>query len=272
VRIVSLSVQNAMLPLRELGVTPVASTGGLTEGDEEFFRRVDDFDTSSVEWIGICCDANVEAVASARPDLIVTDVFAGADQYDLLLDLAPVARIDPFDQPLVDALAAWADLVGGTPMAEQFRSDYDARVESLIDEIGDPAEVTVAVITAFNGGSSWEYADDGQATGQVVDDLGVRRPTLRPTEYEEFSLEVFPDHLADLVIVYDFGGAESPDAEIDAFVDSRVFRSHPAVAAGQWLRVDATQTVGSGWTKLDNLLDVVGPVLAASSLDRKLAR
>jgi iron complex transport system substrate-binding protein len=267
-RIVALTDQNALLPLLELGVVPIASNGELTADGEEFFRRVDDFDTSGIEWIGPCCDANLEAVAAQSPDLIVTDSFAGGEQLDELVAIASVVRFDPFEQPLVDALAEWAELVGRSDRGAELRADYDARVEEVRAAIGDPSELSVAVVTAFDG--QFEYADDSQATGQVVDDLELARPTQRPAEYQAFSQETFPDHVADFVVVYDFGGAEGGDTEIDAFVESPVFRAHPAVAAGQWARVDATETVGSGWSKLSNLLDLLESLLADSDLDRSI--
>jgi iron complex transport system substrate-binding protein len=159
-------------------------------------------------------------------------------------------------------------LVGRSDRGAELRADYDARVEEVRAAIGDPSELSVAVVTAFDG--QFEYADDSQATGQVVDDLELARPTQRPAEYQAFSQETFPDHVADFVVVYDFGGAEGGDTEIDAFVESPVFRAHPAVAAGQWARVDATETVGSGWSKLSNLLDLLESLLADSDLDRSI--
>jgi iron complex transport system substrate-binding protein len=235
----------------------------------EFFRRVDEFDTVGVTWIGACCDANVEAVAAQNPDLIVTDTFSGADQYDQLVQIAPVVRIDPFGQPLVEALEQWAELAGRADVAAERRSVYRARVDEVIAAIGEPGAVTVAMVTSWDGGATWGYVDGDQATRQVIDDLTVARPDQWDAA-GEFSLEQFPDHAADVVVVYDFGGREAPDAEIDAFVGSPVFRAHPAVAAGQWARVDATQTVGSGWSKLANLLDVLEPLLADPALDRSI--
>lgn len=268
-RIVAMQDQNALLPLLELGVIPVASAGDQDGEGQSIFRRVDDFDTSAITWIGNFREPNLEAVAAQRPDLIVTDPFAGSDQLDQLLAIAPVARIDPFGQPLVDALAQWADLVGRSEQGAEFRAAYDARIAALAEAIGDPGEITIAVVSAYDGGSIFYYSDGNQATGQVVGDLGLDGPDLRDPA-GEFSIETFPEHVADYVVVYDFGGAEDPDGEIDQFVESPLFLAHPAVAAGQWARVDATQTVGSGWSKLQNLLDVLEPLLTDAAVDRTI--
>jgi iron complex transport system substrate-binding protein len=269
-RIVTLQDQNGLLPLLELGVVPVASKGDVNpDSNEGVFRRVDDFDTSAVTWIGSFREPNLEAIAEQRPDLLVSDPFAGADQLDQLQAIAPVVRIDPFGQPLVDALAQWADLVGRSEQAAAFRAAYDERVAEVVEAIGEPGEISVAVVTAYDGGSLFYY--DGRRAGERP---GRRRPRPRPSDARdpdgEFSVETFPEHVADFVVVYDYGGIEDPDAEIDAFVESPVFLAHPAVAAGQWARIDGTRTVGSGWSKLGNLIDVLEPLLTDPDLDRSI--
>jgi iron complex transport system substrate-binding protein len=268
-RIVAMQDQNALLPLLELGVVPVASAGDVGPDGDGVFRRVDDFDTSAITWIGNFREPNLEAVAEQEPDLIVGDAFSAADVLDQLSQIAPVVRIDPFGQPLVDALAQWADLVGRSEQAAEFRAAYDERVASVVDAIGEPGEISIAVVSAYDGGSLFYYEDGSQANGQVVDDLGLDRPDARDPD-GEFSIETFPEHLADYVVVVDYGGVEDPDGEIDQFVESPLFLSHPAVAAGQWARIDGTQTVGSGWTKLQNFLDVLEPLLTDSDLDRSI--
>lgn len=267
-RIVAISDQNALLPLIELGVVPVASHGDVTDEGEGFFRRLDDFDTTGVEWLGSFREPNLEAVAAQRPDLIVTDAGAGADQYELLAEIAPVVRVDHSGQPLVDGLLQWAEIIGRSERGVELRADYEARIADAVASIGDPGEITLAIVTSWNSGATFWYADGIQATNQVVNDLQLTRTDA--WELTEFSIEQFPDHIADFVVVYDFGGREQPDVSIDDFVESPVFRAHPAVAAGQWARVDATQTVGSGWSKLQNLIDVLEPLLTDSDLDRSI--
>jgi iron complex transport system substrate-binding protein len=269
-RIVAISDQNALLPLIELGVIPVASHGITSDDGEEFFRRTDGFDTSAVEWIGDLGTPNVEAVAAQRPDLIVTDRGAGADVYDQLVEIAPVVRLDQTEPPLTDNLMRWADIVGRSDRATELQSEYEDRLAEVIEALGDPGEITLAMVTSWDSGATFWYVDGGQATNQVFNDLTLTRTDAWGID-SEFSIEGFPDHTADFVVVYDFGGREQPDISIDALVESPLFLAHPAVAAGQWARVDATQTVGSAWVKLQNLLDILEPLLADPELDRSIA-
>ncbi|STW79186.1 iron compound-binding protein of ABC transporter family [Klebsiella michiganensis] len=89
-RIVSLHDLDITIPLIELGVPPVASHGR-TRPDGSHFLRASaqltgvDFDNSAIRFIGTA-DIDLEAVAAAKPDLIITEAqpprFGGADGED----------------------------------------------------------------------------------------------------------------------------------------------------------------------------------------------
>lgn len=69
--------QNGLLPLLELGVTPIASAGHTLDDGERVFRRTEGYDTAAVEWSGpYGGEIDVEAVAAQRPELIVVDEVA----------------------------------------------------------------------------------------------------------------------------------------------------------------------------------------------------
>ena len=268
-RIVALQDQNAMLPLLELGITPVGSVGRLDAAGQQFFARVDDFDTSDVEWIGQCCgEVNLEAVAALSPDLIVTDMRGGAEQLAELRELAPVARVDVGDQPVTDALAQWAELFPGE--SASLEPSYVAAVDELSGQLGDASEITVAYIVPFFDEGEFGYVDTGQAPLQVVNDLGLSRPELAAdTGFDFVSLELFPDHEADIVLIADFTGDDAlPTAQ--EFADLPVVQPHPAIRAGQWAAIDGTQAVGTGWTKLINFTEQLVPLLTDETLDRDI--
>ena len=259
-RIVTLSDQNALLPLLELGVEPVGSYGRIV-GGQETFRRTADFDTTDVEFIGVDAEVSVEAVALLEPDLIVGGPFVGVELDEQLSEVAPVVRIDPFDQPLADALDQWAALVGREDRATELRADYEAAVAATRAALPDPQEITL-IIAASGTPGTWYY-ESGQATGQVIADLGVAQPgEFVPRSESEPSEEVFPEHVADYVIVYAYG-----DEGAEAFTSSPIFRAHPAVAADQWSTFDGSDFVGSGWTKMTALAEALEPVLSDAALD-----
>ncbi len=97
-RIVTTTDQNALLPLLELGVRPVASAGLLADDGTQMFRRTEGFDTTGIEFIGEYGEPNAEAIAAQRPDLILGYEF-DSDYYDTLAAIAPTVMIQIFDRP-----------------------------------------------------------------------------------------------------------------------------------------------------------------------------
>lgn len=267
-RIVTTTDQNALLPLLELGVVPVASAGMVGDGGAESFRRVEGLDTSAVEFTGAYGEPNLEAVAAARPDLIVGYEYDEA--YEEFSAIAPTVFIQIFDRPLTEALLDFAELVGETEQAEERLAAYEARIADLqaaLEPVRD--ELSVSVIAADEPGQ-FGRADEGQALGTVMADLDLRRPepeqgTADP-DAGATSLEQISRHDADVVLVVDFSGErQSPGQE--ALMSSPLTGSLAASQAGQLHVIDGTETVGAGWSKMDAFLDELERVLLADDLD-----
>lgn len=155
-RIVTTTDQNALLPLLELDVRPIGSAGLVGDDGTQTFRRTEGFDTSGITFVGSYGEPNAEAIAALRPDLIVGYEF-DSDHYDTLSKIAPTVLIKIFGRPLDDALLDFARLVGKTEEAEKHKKAYEARVTSLLDQLGDRRDqLSVSVITAGDPVSSTE--------------------------------------------------------------------------------------------------------------------
>lgn len=268
-RIVTIQDQNALLPLLELGVKPVGSAGQPLESGGFRFRRVADFDTSGIEFVGnYWGEANAETIARLKPDLIVGDAF-GVDYYDLHSQIAPTVLIDVHGRPLDEALLDFAALVGRSDEAGRLRTAYQERIAALLDAMGERTDrLSISVITAGDAGEFYR-ADTGQALGTVMSDLDLLRPAPQQGEggfVDAFSLEVLPQHDADVVLVINFGG-EDQDPNFTAFVNAPLFTSLAAARAGQTYIIDGTQTVGAGWSKMDAFLSELERILLAPELD-----
>ncbi len=267
-QIVEIQDQNTLLPLLELGVKPIGSAGLPLENGEFRFRRVDDFVTTGIAFIGnYWGEANAETMARLKPDLIVGDAF-GANYYDLHSQIAPTVLIDVHDRPLNEALLDFAALVGRSDQATRLRDAYAARVAALLEALGArKASLSVLVITNGKGGEFYR-ADTGQALGTVMSDLDLLRPTPQQGDgsFAAFSLETLPDHDADVVLVINFAGDDG-DSGFDAFVKSPIFQTLAAARAGQTYSIDGTQTTGAGWTKMDAFLAELERILLAPELD-----
>jgi iron complex transport system substrate-binding protein len=262
--------QNALLPLLELGVRPIASAGHVLDDGTQVFRRTEGYDTSGIEWIGrYGSEIDLEAVALQRPDLIVVEEFGAEGNYDLLGEIAPTAAIQIFDRPLTEVLMDFADLVGETEQAEQLQAAYTDRVEGLLEDLGDRREdMSISVISAGDPGLFYR-ADEGQAIGTVMDDLDLLRPEPQRAQggdFEEFSVENLDQHDADVLLLISFAG-EDQDPGQEALTSSPTWDALRAVQAGQAYVIDGLATVGSAWGKMDTFLAELERILLAEDLD-----
>jgi len=273
-RIVTLQDQNALLPLLELGVKPVASAGLLREDGTTVFRRTDGFDTQGIEFVGAYGEPDLEAIAAAEPDLIVGDEYSMGDVYEELSALAPTVAVQVFERPLSDALEDFAEVVGREDRAAQLRADYEARVTELREALGEDLErTTVSLLATGDPGTFYQADAGGQAQYTVMRDLGLPRPApQRPVDPgeeaadTEYSLEQLPEHDADALIVNDFGG-EDEDPGVAALVGSELHDNLAAARAGQSYVLDGTRTVGSAWARMHVFLDELEKILLADDFD-----
>jgi ABC-type Fe3+-hydroxamate transport system substrate-binding protein len=272
-RIVTTTDQNALLPLLELGVRPVASAGFVEEDGTETFRRVEGFDTSGIEFVGSYGQPNAEAVANQRPDLIVGYEF-DEDYYDTLSQIAPTVLVRIFDRGLDEALLDFADLVGRLDRARQLQAEYARRTDSLLDGLGDRREdLSVSVISSGESSGQFYRADVGQALGTVMGDLKLPRPAPQrgAGDFDPFSLETISEHDADVVLVVNYS-EEGQDPNFRALVESPLYRSLAAYEADQAYVIDGTETVGAAWARMGAYLGDLERILLAPDLDAGVVR
>ncbi len=267
-RIVTTTDQNALLPLLELGVVPVASGGLVGDDGAQSFRRVDEYDTSGIEFVGAYGEPNLEAIAAQRPDLVVGYEFD--ESYDELSQIAPTVLVQIFDRPLTEALMDFAALVGEEEQGQEKLAAYEQRIADLqaaLEPVRD--DLSVSVIGAGDPGQ-FGRADEGQALGTVMADLDLLRPAPQQgppdPQAEASSLEQISEHDADVVIVVDFSG-ERQDPGIEALLGSPLTQGLAAAEADQFHVIDGTAAVGAAWGKMDVFLDELEQVLVDEQPD-----
>lgn len=101
-RVVTLQDQNALLPLFQLGFTDVVgSVGALQDDGSPYYRRMQEYDTSAVVYVGEYGTPNLEQIAALQLDLIVGSQYeVTAENYDLLSAIAPAVPIEQFIRPI----------------------------------------------------------------------------------------------------------------------------------------------------------------------------
>ena len=271
-RVVTLQDQNALLPLWELGFRNIAGSVGVLNADgTHFFRRMQDFDTSDVAFVGDYGQPNIEAIAALNPDLIVGNQFL-MDDYELYSAIAPTVLIEVLTQPLADSSADFAELVGREAELSALQEEYEAQIAQLREALGNPSEYTVSLIQWGAGGGAEEgqfYVEEGGAVTTVLNDVGFDRPAKQVDVSERtfYSIELLPEHDGDVLLRPYFTPEEIDDNETMIFKDSPIWGQLNAVQQGQAFDVPSDRWFGAAYTPRFNVLNELEELLVDQDIN-----
>ncbi len=220
-RIVSMHDLDITIPLIELGVPPVASHGRTRPDGSHYLRSSAqltgvDFDNSDIQFIGTA-DIDLEAVAAARPDLIITEPSRHVS-VEQLEKIAPTVSIDHLQGSAPRIYAKLAQLTGSEARLAVLERRYQEQIKQLKAAV-DTQKITVSVIQANGGKVTVHHAY--HALGRVLRDAGFRFPPLiegiPDGQRIDVSAEQLPELDADFVFATwrsDTGG--KPQDELQA--------------------------------------------------------
>lgn len=218
-------------------------------------------------------ELNLEAIASAQPDLIVsqTGVVDDGAIYERLSQIAPTVVFEAFGStPWRDTLRQLTQVFGGEEQIEQGISDYERRVEEIRAEAGARIEDTSVTLVNFRGTTDIRIYGNAWCSGSVLEDVGlVRPPEQRGEEGEtvrDLSIEQLPRLDGDLLLYFVGSTATSPDEAgqaTAAITSSPLWETLGAVQSGQTYQVDTAHwfTCGSLQAQNEVLDDVEGILL-----------
>lgn len=258
----------------ELGVLPVVGTIEGIEWSAEFSDRFPvDAQIQNIPTAGTRQQINVEAVAAANPDLIVTAANIRRSTYRNLSQIAPTVVLQRGDnadwKSRYDEFAA---VIGRREALDELRARYGSY---LSRPFGRATELVFAFIRPREGGDFRIDVGDGAFPASVARDAGL--DVLSPPEgvrelwspgsgvYQLSSerLRVIED--ADVIVfpavstVMSEGGPTEP-----IFEQNPLWRLLPAVRAGNTLPVPALAYNGGSYTAALVLLEAIETALAAS--------
>ncbi len=220
-RIVSMHDLDITIPLIELGAPPIASHGRTRPDGSHYLRSSAqltgvDFDNSDIRFIGTA-DIDLEAVAAARPDLIIT----GPSRHvsvEQLEKIAPTVSIDHLQGSAPEIYRKLAQLTGTQPRLAILERRYQEQIKQLKAMV-NPPQYSVSVIQANNGKVTVHHSY--HALGRVLRDAGFRFPPLIERipdgQRIDVSAEQLPELDADFVFATwrsDTGG--KPQDELQA--------------------------------------------------------
>lgn len=177
-RIVSMHDLDITIPLIELGVPPVASHGRTRPDGSHYLRSSAqltgvDFDNSEIRFIGTA-DIDLEAVAAAKPDLIITEPSRHIS-VEQLAKIAPTVSIDHLQGSAPRIYRKLAQLTGSQARLAVLERRYQEQIKQLKATV-NPQQYRVSVIQANNGKVTVHHSY--HALGRVLRDAGFRFPPL----------------------------------------------------------------------------------------------
>ena len=248
-RIVSMHDLDITIPLIELGAPPIASHGRTRPDGSHYLRSSAqltgvDFDNSDIRFIGTA-DIDLEAVAAARPDLIITEPSRHVS-VEQLEKIAPTVSIDHLQGSAPRIYSKLAQLTGTQPRLAILERRYQEQIKQLKAMV-NPPQYSVSVIQANNGKVTVHHSY--HALGRVLRDAGFRFPPLIERIPDGQRIDVSAEQLPELDGVaqgrWKLGDGELGAGAFDLGGISRA-DGHPEIAhilrgLAQGCRVDAQE-------------------------------
>ncbi len=173
-RIVALHDVGLTIPLLELGIAPIASSGRVRADGSIYLRSGMsllgvDFDNSDIAFVA---DDDMEAIASLSPDLIITPEADEAllRQYNLI---APSISLNRYNRSGTDHFRILAEAVGATAQFEKLQRRLEWQIESLRQAVPNAENTTVSILSGGEAGAVVaSYMPTYGSLGHVLTETG----------------------------------------------------------------------------------------------------
>lgn len=174
-------------------------------------------------------EVNIEAIAAARPDLIIGNSFGGdavtQDVYDLLSQIAPTIVIDHSAMEWQELAVILAEATGRETEAAAVVSDFNTHVADVAANISADNSVVVGVIT--EGGVNIFTPESSH--GKLLTSLGLTVVALDGGNLEgeqgsqtradvvSVSPELIPDEFGDATVLFVFADESTIGQALDLY-------------------------------------------------------
>ncbi|MEM7732999.1 MAG: ABC transporter substrate-binding protein [Pseudomonadota bacterium] len=269
-RIVALHDGNVLLPLLELGVTPVGASGETGPEGRPFFRNTEAYDTSDITVVGKHRNESAEVVTYLEPDLIITTP-SPEWHYATYSEIAPTIVIDVFKQPLRAALHQFADAVDRTERAQKLEARFDASIAEAQAQLGDvPAQTTALAMTYF--GQRMRTMPWVHGYRAAFEAIGFRKPDWQKefaggSRVVEFSHEALLNMTVDAIFLIDFSGVSGPDGDYEKFMSNPLVKVTNVASANQIFELDGSKMGGVSWLRTIDAIDQIQEILSHTTFD-----
>ena len=182
-----------------LGVKPV---GAITFDSGQFPKYLGD-KTQGIEKIGTYSQPSLEKILLLKPDLILGSTWSDENLYNQLSQIAPTVFVKTDDnRRWKDWLRKEAEALGKSQEAEALIQQYEQRVQSLRQAMGDRLKTTQVSVVNFWQDNVRIYMKDS-FSGQILQDVGLPRPAAQNKDklWERVSLELIPTMDGDVLFL-----------------------------------------------------------------------
>jgi len=229
-----------------------------------------DFDNSGVIFLGN--DLDLEALAKADPDLIVT--LAGRDSpIEQLEKIAPTLVFDPAVSDYLSIYDRLAELTGTQEKLDFLETRYAAQLTQL-QRLIDAPEITVSVISGADGNIAVSHTFG--SLGIVLRDAGFAFPAAYADLAEGAEAELSPEYLPqlDADIIFDSFRADRNETPADADLRMRaVLETYCdalwACANGQYVVLPREEIYAISYEGLSTAVNMITALMSARRLQLK---
>lgn len=224
-RVVSQNDNRLTLPLLELGVPLVGSSGRVDAEGRPYLRTVPDllgidFDTSDIAFVGLYNQLDYETIAALEPDLIVTMLEDQAEQLSLI---APTLVMDPNLYPLKEGMARLAEATGTQARYDSLLQAYERKLAGVLPNFEALGDIRVSVMFSFPNGQQLTIYRDIAAVTVALEDLGLPLTDFaQQLEDRQISISAEQLQAVDADFIINFYGTTPQDgpAQVRAGLDN----------------------------------------------------
>jgi iron complex transport system substrate-binding protein len=239
--------------LLALGIKPVGAVQSWT--GNPWYEHIK-ADMQGVNVIGKEGEPNLESIAALKPDLIIGNKMRHEKIYEQLKAIAPTVFSETLRGQWKDNFKLYADAVNKKAEGDKVIADFDKRIESIRQKLGDKINTKVSMVRFMAGDTRIYYKDT--FSGIILDQIGLKRPDLQ--NKNEFAAtkvprERTPEMDGDIIFyfTYETGSGDASKLE-EQWTNDPLWKNLSAVKAGKAFRVDDAIWNTAGGVKAANLL------------------
>ncbi len=246
--------------LLAMGVTPAGAVQSWL--GEPWYDHISD-QMADVQVVGTESEVNVEAIAALKPDLIIGNKMRQEKVYEQLKAIAPTVFSETLRGDWQENFNLYAKALNREEKGKKVIDDFESRMASLKDSLGDKANKEVSVVRFMAGMTRVYYTDT--FSGVIFDKLGLKHSSSVQELFKdnpddlfvrEVGKEVIPQLDADILFYFTYappGDTEASKTE-EEWTNDPLWKNLEVVKADKAYKVD------------DAIWNTAGGVLAANLL------